>query len=239
MTEDTLLSGRVRLAQPRHGFRAAVDPVLLAAFVPARAGDAVLELGCGSGAAFLCLATRVPGITVTALERDASLAELATRNAAANGVAATVLTGDLRAAALPEVAHGFANPPFWSGGTPSPDAARRQASHEQAVLADWVSALGRAVRRRGTASLILPASRFAEAACHLRGAGFGAVVLCPLWPRAGVAAKRVLLRAVKGGRGPDVVLPGLALHEGASWSVAADAVLRDGAALPVGPEFAR
>lgn len=234
LTEDTLLGGRVRLAQPRHGFRAAVDPVLLAAFVPARPGDAVLELGCGSGAAFLCLAARVPGITVTALERDAALAEIAARNAATNNVAAMVLTADLRAARLPEVAHGFANPPFWPGGTPSPDAARRQASHEEAVLADWVTALAKAIRKRGTASLVLPASRFAEATSHLRNAGFGAVSLCPLWPRVGVAAKRVLLRAVRGGRGPDAVSPGLVLHEGMGWSAAANAVLRDGAALPVG-----
>ncbi|MCW8084309.1 tRNA1(Val) (adenine(37)-N6)-methyltransferase [Sabulicella glaciei] len=239
LTEDTLLGGRVRLAQPRHGFRAAVDPVLLAAFVPARPGDAVLELGCGSGAAFLCLAARVPGVTVTALERDASLAELATRNASANGVAATVLTGDLREARLPEVAHGFANPPFWPGGTPSPNSTRRQASHEQALLVDWVTALGKAVRTRGTASLVLPASRFAEASSLLRSAGFGAVSLCPLWPRVGVAAKRVLLRAVKGGRGPDAVLPGLVLHAGTSWSATADAVLREGAALPVNPPDAR
>ena len=33
-------------------------------------------------------------------------------------------------------------------------------------------------------------------------------------------------------RGPDRVLPGLVLHEGPGWSAGAEAVLRQGAALP-------
>lgn len=231
LTDDALLGGRVRLHQPREGFRAALDPVLMAAFVPAAPGDAVLELGCGSGAGFLCLAARVPGVAVTALERDAALAALAARNAARNGVDARVLAGDLRGAALPPVRHGFANPPYWPAGTPSPVAARRQAAHEDAALADWVAALARAVRPRGTATLVLPAARWAEAGALLRGAGFGGVALLPLLPRAGVAAKRVLLRATRASRAPDTVLAPLVLHAGAGFTAAAEAVLRDAAAL--------
>ncbi|MEL6264223.1 MAG: methyltransferase, partial [Pseudomonadota bacterium] len=62
MTHDRLLGGRVGLTQPRQGYRAATDPVLLAAAVPAAAGETVLELGIGAGAAVLCLAARVPGL---------------------------------------------------------------------------------------------------------------------------------------------------------------------------------
>jgi tRNA1(Val) A37 N6-methylase TrmN6 len=44
-TQDLLLGGRVRLEQPAEGLRAAIDAVLLAAAIPARAPEAVLELG--------------------------------------------------------------------------------------------------------------------------------------------------------------------------------------------------
>ncbi len=235
MSEDTLLGGRVRLRQA--GLRAGHDAVLLAAAVPARPGDRVLELGCGSGAAFLCLAARVPEVTVVAVEREPGLAALARANAALNGLAdrVTVIEGDVTdptlRRALPRCAHGFANPPYWERGSAPPDATRRAATHEAgASLKDWTAALAAALPR-GTATLVLPAARFADGLAALADAGFGSPALLPLWPRAGSAAKRVILAARRGGRGPARVLPGLTLHDGAMASAAAEAVLRGGAAL--------
>ena len=62
LTRDAFLGGRLHLWQPVNGYRAGVDPVLLAASVNARAGQAVLELGCGGGTAMLCLGKRVSGL---------------------------------------------------------------------------------------------------------------------------------------------------------------------------------
>ena len=232
LTEDALLGGRVHLVQPRRGFRAAIDPVLLAAFVPARPGQRVLELGCGSGAAFLCLAARVPGLEIEAVERDPALAALAEGNAARNGVVARLHAADLRALpALAPVAHAFANPPYWPGGTASPDAARRQAAHEDAGLADWARVMAGAVWPGGTVTLVLPAARWDEAAATLRAAGIGSLRLLPLWPREGRAARRILVQGRRGGRGPGELLPGLALHTGEGYTPAAEQVLRHGAAL--------
>lgn len=237
LSEDRLLGGRVAILQPREGLRAGHDAVLLAASVPARPGETVLELGCGAGAAFLCLAARVPGIAVVAVEREPALAALARENAARNRLAAvTVIEGDVAdpalRRALPLVAHGFANPPFWSAGTAPPAALRRGATHG-VELAAWAGCLAAAVAPRGSARLILPAARFAEGLEALAGAGFGSPVLLPLWPRAGEAAKRVILGARRGGRAPGRVLPGLVLHDGAAPSAAAEAVLRGGEAVAV------
>ncbi|WP_236571626.1 tRNA1(Val) (adenine(37)-N6)-methyltransferase [Rhodovarius lipocyclicus] len=222
----------MRLLQPAGGLRAAIDAVLLAAAVPARPGDAVLELGCGTGAAFLCLAARVPGLAVHALEGDAALVPLARRNAEAAGLDAVVEHADIRAPIEPRFRQAFANPPYWARGTASPHALRRSAAHEgEASLADWTQAMARGLRHRGGATLVLPAQRVAEAMAALRASGFGTVRLLPLWPRQGVAAKRVLLHAIKGGRGPDAVLPGLVLHQDAGFSAGAEAILRHAAAL--------
>lgn len=233
LTEDALLGGRVKLLQPRDGFRAALDPVLLAAFVPARTGEAVLELGCGTGAAFLCLNARVPGLSILAVDRDPAMVDIAQRNAGLNLLPAAIRAADARDLRdLPPFHHAFANPPYWSGGTPSPIAQRRQAAHEDAPLAEWVQAMARPLRHKGTLSLVLPAARFAEAAAALREAGCGAVRLLPLWPRQGTPAKRILIQARRGGAGPDEVLPGLALHEAdGSYTAATEAVLREASAL--------
>jgi tRNA1Val (adenine37-N6)-methyltransferase len=239
-TEDHLLNGRVALRQPAKGFRAGLDAVLLAAFVPAKPGETVLEAGPGTGAAFLCLAARVPELAIRAVEREAAMAALARENAARAGLSAQIEQGDVAdlalARALGPVAHGFANPPYWPGGTPPPGAIRRAATHEAGPgLADWVGFLAAAIAPRGSLSLILPAARFDAAVAAMRDAGFGAVELLPLWPRAGIAAKRVLLRARKGARSPAKIRPGLVLHEAdGSFTAAAEAILRDAAALDTG-----
>jgi tRNA1(Val) A37 N6-methylase TrmN6 len=242
-TEDRLLDGRVRLRQPRRGLRAGLDAVLLAACVPARPGERVLEAGCGSGAALLCLAARVPRLVLIGVERDSALAGLAAANAVANGMEtggmALLRRGDVRDLALArELApcdHAFANPPFWPAGTAPPDPARRGATHESdgAGLAQWARFLAAALRPQGSLSLILPATRLDAGVAALAAAGCGGTRLVPFWPRAGAPARRVLLQARRGGRGPARIGPGVVLHEAdGRWSAVAEAVLRDGAPLP-------
>src|SRR5688500_2011285 len=129
LTEDTLLGGRVRLFQPKDGYRAAIDPVLLAAAVPARAGESVLDVGSGTGAAALCLAARVPGVALTGIERDREALALAGRSAQASGVAAEWVEGDVLAppAAITsrQFDHVISNPPYRSAerGQRSPNVA--------------------------------------------------------------------------------------------------------------------
>lgn len=239
-TTDRLLGGRVLLRQPAHGFRAGLDAVLLAAFVPAAPGERVLEAGCGSGAAFLCLAARVPGLAITAVEREPAMASLARENAATNGIAARIEAGDVADLALARglgpCDHAFANPPYWPGGTPPPGAIRRAATHEgDAGLEAWTRFLAAALRHGGRLCLVLPAARFDAGVAAVRAAGCGSVVLLPLAPREGQSAKRVLLMARRGGRGPARLLPPFVLHgaDGA-FTLAAEAILRHGAALPGG-----
>ncbi len=79
-TTDYLLDGRVKITQSQGGYRAGLDAVMLAAACPAKSGDNVLDLGCGAGAAGLCLAARVPNLTITGIEIQPEQAELAKLN---------------------------------------------------------------------------------------------------------------------------------------------------------------
>lgn len=243
VTEDALLGGRVRLLQPARGYRVAVDPVLLAAAVPAGAGDSVLDLGCGVGAASLCLATRVAGVAVAGLEIQPLNAELARRNIQLNGLGdrVTVHEGDLSAPPAALSGRRFdrvmMNPPFHPAGrhTPSPSS-HKAASHGEgmAELADWVRAALHLMTARGTLTLIHTADRLDHILALLDGR-FGGVTILPLWPRAGEPARRVIVHARRNVRGPAVLLPGLVLHgPGQGYSAAADAVLRGGAGIPLG-----
>jgi tRNA1Val (adenine37-N6)-methyltransferase len=236
LTEGYLLDGRVRYAQPRDGFRSGIEPVLLAAAVPAQAGERVLEAGSGAGAALLCLASRVAGISGVGVERDPELVALAARNAAANGwLELTFLSEDIAAAPdLGRFDHAFANPPYHAaGGTASPDAARDSARRAAPDLfATWAAAMGRRLIPRGTLTWIVAAAVLPACIVAMAEAGCSASAMLPLWPRAGQSAKLVLLRGVKGGRGGLRLLPGVALHEASGgFTPEAEAVLRHGAPL--------
>ena len=80
LTDDALLGGRLRFQQPARGYRVAIDPVLLAAAVPASSGARVLDVGAGTGAASLCLAARAPECQIVGLELQRELCRIGSHN---------------------------------------------------------------------------------------------------------------------------------------------------------------
>ena len=237
LTTDKLLNGKVRLQQPAEGYRAAIDPVFLAASILVSPGEKLLELGCGAGAASLCLAWRVPAVAVVGVDLQGELVMLARANAETNGMGDRLvfLQGDVRDPPG-EVAGGgfdqvFANPPFLEAGRatiPASEIARVSELECQASLQDWLDTMLRLVRPKGRLTLIHRADRIDEILRGLWGRA-GEIILFPLWPKAGTPAKRIIVSARRGVKSPMRLQPGLVLHgtDGAYTSEAND-VLRHG-----------
>jgi tRNA1Val (adenine37-N6)-methyltransferase len=242
LTDDGFLGGRLRIRQPRRGYRAATDPVLMAAAVPARPGQSVLDLGCGAGVASLCLATRVADLRLSGLERQPAYADLARENAALNSIRLDVVDGDL--ANLPaSLRQGFdhvmANPPYYArgSGTPATDDGREAAQREETPLAVWIDTATRRLAPDGWLTVIHLAERLPDLLSAL-DRRLGSVSLLPLAARVGQPAARVILRARKGGRGKFRLLAPMVLHEGTAHDEDRDSftpethdVLRNAASL--------
>ena len=221
-TLDGFLDGQLLLRQPRRGHRAGHDAILLAAATDARLGDRVVEFGAGVGAAGLALARRVGGLDLVLVEIDATLAALAEDNAVRNGLAARAVVLDVGAPAADFVAAGLPpdsvdvvlmNPPFNAQGRhqASPSAARERAHQASATtLETWVHAARRLLRPGGTLTLIWRADAL-DAVLAAVGRGLGSVRLVPVHPDAAAPAIRILVTAVKGGRAPLVLAPGLVI----------------------------
>ncbi len=244
-SDDAVLGGRLVLRQPLRGHRFGHDAILLAAATGARAGDHVVDLGAGVGAAGLALAKRIAGISVTLVDIDASLVGLARDNAARNGMADSVRALCLDVAAPPAsfAAAGLAaasadcvlmNPPFNALQNPSPEPQRRVAHAAGAgTLDEWLRAASRLLRPSGVLTLIWRADGLAEVLAGL-AADFGAVTLLPIFPKPGAPAIRVLACAIKSSRAPLALLSGLVLADAVGKPTAeAEAVLRGGASLPL------
>jgi tRNA1(Val) A37 N6-methylase TrmN6 len=239
-TEDHLLGGRIRLKQPAAGYRVAIDPVFLAASVPAEPHQLVLDVGCGAGAAMLCLAARVPHSRLVGLEMQRDLVRLAGDNIILNGLEAraSVMIGDLLHAP-PRLSpgafdHVMANPPFHPrhDAEPASVSGKSAATIEgDADLADWVRFSLAMVRSKGTVTFIHRADRIDALLGQIAGRA-GEVVVFPLWPGERRAASRILVRVRKQVSAPARLAAGLVLHDpDGGLSAGAEGVLREGRGL--------
>lgn len=226
-TEDGFLGGQLRLRQPKSGHRAGHDAILLAAATIAgmtQESRKIVDFGAGVGTAGLALARRVPGLALTLVEIDPQLAELARENAAANGIAADVVTLDIAASADVFAAAGLPqdsadavlmNPPF-------NDPVRHRASPNKSrgiahvatgdTLQTWIHAARRLLKSGGVLTLIWRADGLADVLATL-DRGFGSVAIMPVHGDVAAPAIRVLVRAVKGGRAPAAIEPGIFLRD--------------------------
>ncbi len=241
-TDDLFLGGRLRLRQPWRGHRAGHDAMLLAAATEARPGQRVADFGAGVGAAGLALARRVGGLDLVLVEIDEALAALARANVQANGIAAHVAVLDVTADAATFAAAGLGpdsadavlmNPPFNAAARhqASPDAGRQAAHMAPAeLLTSWVHAARRVLKPGGMLTLIWRAEGLADVLAAL-DRGFGGVEVLPVQPAPGKGAIRVLVRAVKGGRAPMLLHPGLMLGGDRAAEAAIQAVLNGEAVL--------
>ena len=247
-TDDQFLGGALAVRQPKTGYRAGLDAVLLAAFCPARAGRSewCLDCGAGAGVAGLALARRISDAQVTLIERDALLASLAADNCAINGLAerVSVINEDLTrplsqiaglAASAGKFDHVIANPPYYAHGTGTraPDP-QKDASHAMPAktFEAWARFAAAMLTNGGSFTIVQRSDALPEILLSL-ARRFGRVRILPLYAREGQAASRVLVQAIKGSRAGLQILPGRILHSVGShaFTPELDAVLRGGAAL--------
>ncbi|MCE2574633.1 methyltransferase [Komagataeibacter sp. FNDCR2] len=244
VTTGTLLGGKVLYRQFRTGNRTGLEPVLMAAFVPARSGQTVVEGGCGAGAGLLCLANRVPGLAGIGVEHDPASTALAQHNFVLNGrhnlractSAIPTLPDDpvLSGPGIRRVDHAFANPPWHGHESSASTHARRDLARRlpPGALAQWIHALAAQLRHHGTLTLALPASLLAAGIKAMEDVPLGRIRIFPFWPARDRPARIVLLQGCANARAGSELLPGLVLHEAdGRFTPAARLVLEKGAPL--------
>ena len=250
-TRDLWLGERLSLLQPRHGHRVGADAALLAAAAGAWGGR-IVDAGAGVGAVGLALLAQQVDATASLVEIDADLAALASQNALQNRLVdrCCVVCADLcdaaarRSAGLSDGAADLVatNPPYHDAATvrasPKPSRARAHIVANDAKGGDGLVAWIRACL-----ALLAPSGRLVmihrpaalPTILHAMEQRLGAVALLPVYPRAAIAAHRLLVTGVKGSRAPVRVAPPLVLHEaGGALTPLADAVHRGQALISWG-----
>lgn len=234
---DTLINGDVILEQYLKGYRAGLDAVFLAAACPIQSNQTVLDVGCGVGAAFLCLHQRVKNIEVTGIEGNPDLCELAKKNSARNQCLSTIVP--YKIPDRPDILghkkfdHVITNPPYFEAyyHDPSPHLLKAQAMGEILTsLASWLDYCLRKLHDRGTLTLIYTADRIDDVlqAIHKR---VGEIKIYPLWNHKKFC-KRVIITGRKATKGGCILYPGMLIHnQDGTYTQNALAILSQGKKL--------
>jgi tRNA1(Val) A37 N6-methylase TrmN6 len=220
-TEDLILGGRIRVFQPRKGYRVAIDPIMLAASIEAKPSDTILDVGAGIGAVSLCLAARLSSVRIIGLELQNELASLFHQNVQRNDLSnfIEVLRGDLRSPPDCLVENSFSqvvmNPPYFKTlTTSSSPVVSKTFSHQEwgATLEQWIQFGLAMLKPKGCLTLIHRPDRLGNI-LQWMGSNLGEIEIYPLWSRANQPAGRVLIRGKKTSQGPLKIYSGLIIHD--------------------------
>ncbi len=236
-TLDLVCAGRVQVIQHRHGYRFAVDSVLLGYFA-GRPRGRVCDLGTGCGVIPLVVASRSPEAQIVGVELQEDLFHLAVRNIELNRVGdrVEVMRADLRRVRGLMAPDSFdlvlSNPPYHPApdGWLSPVAQRAAAKHELfCSLSDVAQSARFLLKGGGHFKIVFPAGRATDLIAILRANSLEPKRLRFVHPRPSGNARLVLCESVKGARAEVQVLPPLVLNDESGKCIAEIEALLDGA----------
>ncbi|MEW5909358.1 MAG: tRNA1(Val) (adenine(37)-N6)-methyltransferase [Thermodesulfobacteriota bacterium] len=222
LTEDTFFNGAIKVLQDRHGYRFAVDAVILSHFIKSKPGDRILDLGTGCGIIPLILAIRNPGIIISGVELQSVLARLAKRNVKENNLEGRIRIFHLDMKLLSrEIIGGAAdlvvtNPPYRMArsGKVNPNEQKAIARHEIAItLGDLINVAHRMLKADGRFATIYPAQRTADLLSAMRDSRIEPKRLRSVHSLPEEKGKLVLVEGVKEGRRGIVIDPPLIIYE--------------------------
>lgn len=172
---DALQYKNLKLLQNKKGYRSSEDSLILLNIIIENIGisfsGTAFEFGTGSGIMAILLAAKLPQISITAIEVQPSLFELAQRNILSNHlnnrISLIEMNGKEVKSKMPfkkfDIA--FSNPPFYpvGRGRLSPNEEKRNARHEiLCTMDDVIEAFDFLLKESGLGFIIYPTFRWRE-----------------------------------------------------------------------------
>ena len=217
LSNDAFLGGKLKLLQPKRGFRSGIDSVLLAASVKASPGDRVLDIGTGVGTVLFCLMKRITDLKAVGIELQEEYYSLATENSKNNSLKSEILLGDfqspnngLQKRMFDQI---FFNPPYYAEKTykKSGNRSRELANIEKSgVLENMLSFSLKRCKPYGFITLVNRPARLGKILSVLEK-GAGDIRVLPVQSSRGNSSFRIIVRARKSARGETKLLEGLRL----------------------------
>ncbi len=216
-TQDRFLGGGIKIWQPKKGYRAGIDPILLAASVNVVEGQKVLDLGCGVGTASFAIGYRIKNVELYGIEVQKSFADLAELNSKENGIELKLECNNILNLSSDMVSKSFdhviANPPYFDrkSSIKAMDFLKEKSLGDTCSLSDWLKVAARRVKPKGYVHFIIRTERLLELFSNMPNS-LGSLVVTPIISRKNENAKLSILHAKKNGRADFVISSPIILH---------------------------
>ena len=240
-TKDSFLGGGIRIWQPKKGYRAGIDPILLAASVNVSAGQKVLDLGCGVGTASFAIGYRVKNVELYGIEIQKVFADLADLNSKENGIELQIECTNISNLS-PNITsknfdHVIANPPYFDRkfSVSGMNFSKEKSFGDTCTISEWLKVAAKRAKPKGFVHFIVRSDRLMEIFTNMPNS-LGSLVITPIISRKNQNAKLTILHAKKNGRAGFIISSPIILHPLKSDSrkkyvPKVDKVLRNGASL--------
>ena len=240
-TKDSFLGGGIRIWQPKKGYRAGIDPILLAATVNVSAGQKVLDLGCGVGTASFAIGYRVKNVELYGIEFQKVFADLANLNSKENGIEFQVECTNISDLSSNITSKNFdhviANPPYFDrkSSVRGTNVYKEKSFGDTGPISEWLKVAAKRAKPKGFVHFIVRSDRLMEIFTNMPNS-LGSLVITPVISRKNENAKLTILHAKKNGRAGFIISSPIVLHPLKSDSrekyvPEVDKVLRNGASL--------
>jgi tRNA1(Val) A37 N6-methylase TrmN6 len=200
---DAFLGEKIKLYQPKEGYRFSIDSILLADFIKCTAHDKIVDLGSGCGIIPLILHYNKTFHSILGIEIQEELAELARSNVHLNKAdkKIQIIREDFRSFAASYKKEKFdivvSNPPYRKlhSGRLNPEQGKAIARHEiSCTLEELISATAKLLDIKGQFYYIYPAFRLSEMIALLLKHHLSANKLCFIHPQADGEATHFLIQ---------------------------------------------
>lgn len=238
-TEDYLLDKQIKILQPKNGYRASSDAVLLAAAAyKISASDKILDIGSGTGAVSLCLAERFKHLSpqITGIEIQQELVRLANLSAKANSfdnlryINANIFNSGLEPCSFNHV---FSNPPYFTSNMPTSPLQGKATAHNfnDADINEWINICIKMLCPQGYFYMINRAEALKEILASIENR-LGEISIFPIYSKTEQNAKRIIIRAKKDSKAPLQLKTPLYIHStNGDYTKQAQDILRKGTGL--------
>lgn len=213
VTKDSILNGAIELYQPKHGYRVAIDPILLSSVVALKNNQTILDVGCGVGTISLILKYLNRSQQVTSLDIDPKMANLCEKNSKLNNLPLTVINEAIDNNLLKQENFDciVTNPPFYNPCKFRSSQTKLKANFETIKLSDWISFCLKRLKPKGNFYIIHITEKLNEILESINTVT-GRTEIIPIYSYQNQSAIRVIVKCKKGSKEPLKILPSIVSH---------------------------